>query len=218
MKPLCLIPAYSHIDWRLQKVLETVGIRCLPTYGCSDLVKARSRLLTDGLATDADRFLFLDADVIPTPEDILQLLESPRLSEDSAVSGCYLVREGRLAAVPETNQVRLFSEPRFVPCAAAGLGISVVHRASIERVRASLPTIVDEDTARGPVAWHPYYVPVILEQKEGYRYLADDYSFWWRLNVVGVNLWLDTHVVVGHAKSALLKPSKDAHWEYPKVG
>jgi hypothetical protein len=68
------------------------------------------------------------------------------------------------------------------------------------------------------VAWHPYHVPVILEQKGEYRYLADDYSFWWRLNVVGVNLWLDTHVVVGHAKAAILKPSKEAHWEFPKMG
>jgi hypothetical protein len=86
-RSLALIPAYSHIDWRLLESLRKLGIPYIHVHGCSDLVRARSRLLGDGMRTQADRFLFIDSDTVATPDEIVRLAESERLSETSAVSG-----------------------------------------------------------------------------------------------------------------------------------
>jgi hypothetical protein len=211
-----VIPALSHVDWRLLRTLESLGLRHIAVYGCSDLVMARSRLLTDALATDADHFVFLDADVIPGREDLISLIESPKVSPDNAVVGCYLVRENHLSAQFKSQSVRIMGDVRFVECSVAGMGIGVVHRSSIERLRDTLPTVIDEQPRDGSIdgrgTWTPYFLPVILETEGKYRYLAEDYSFWWRLGIVGVKLWLDTHIAVGHAKQTIFRPIRGSDY------
>lgn len=205
-KPLALIPAYSHVDYRLLKVLRAVGMPCLEVYGCSDLVRARSGLLSDALNTDADRFVFIDADVLPTEQDLIELAESSKVDGHNAVSGCYIARPGKIAAQPLDETLTLFAEERFAPMLVAGMGFAAVHREAVQRLQASLPSLEDD---RGRV-WQPFFLPAVVEQQtpEGLlrEYLPEDYSFWWRLRHAEVNLWIDTHLVVGHVKQNIWRP------------
>src|SRR5258708_5916110 len=98
-------------------------------HGCSDLPRARSQLLTDGLATDAERFLLIDSDMAPSPRDITELAESGMVDRSNAVSGCYLNRPGALAAaVARQVAFDIQGEPRFIAMDGAGLGFASVHR------------------------------------------------------------------------------------------
>lgn len=209
-KPLVLLPAYSHLDWRLADCLRRTGLPCIQVFGCSDLVQARSRLLCDAMQTEAETFLFIDADMVVTPDNIFQLLESPKLSERSAVTGAYITANGELAGVPldVTQQVSFGGEPRFVQMALAGLGFAAIRRSSIEALERVTPPV----RSKADEIWRPYFLPFVIQHElpngeEMREYLADDYSFWWRVRTMAeTSLWLDTSLRVGHVKTSVLTP------------
>jgi hypothetical protein len=205
-KPLALTPAYSHVNWQLNDALLRVGIPHAQVHGCSDLVRARSQLLTNALETPADRFLFLDADVVPTCDQLIELAETSRVDENNAVTGLYLGRPGRLAAVTETR-FSLTGGERYIPLIAAGMGFAAVDRRTIDRLRSDIPEVEDADGNK----WHPYFLPLViraeLDGETVHQYMSEDYSFWWRLRMLpGVQLWLDKTLVVPHVKEVPLLP------------
>jgi hypothetical protein len=165
------------------------------------------------MKTDADVFVFVDADVIPTPADFAALVQSEKLNSGNAVSGCYLAGTGRLAAVPAgPSSVSIGGEPRFVRLVVAGMGFSAVHRDTVERLERH-SRMVRDPTGE---TWYPHFLPAVLNRvaedgndgRDGAEYLPEDYAFWWRVQAVaGAELWLDTHLAVGHVKESILVPS-----------
>lgn len=199
-KPFALIPAYSHVDHRLTAALVHAGVPYHAFYECSDLPKARSQLLSAGLAqTDADVFLLIDSDMTPTVEHIAAVLASPKLTATSAVTGGYVTRMGSLACRPKDLAASVeLGAPGFTELEAAGLGFCAVTRASLERLAAVLPEVPDAQS--GP--WRPFCVPFVdlettLGERVG-RYYPDDWALWARLAGVGVSLWLDNALLIGH--------------------
>jgi hypothetical protein len=207
-RPLALIPAYSNIDRRLASTLRDIGIPYLVVHGCADLPKARSRLLSDGLRTEADAFVFIDADIVASAEQIAALVHSEKLDPDNAVSGCYLIGEKIAAMGTEPMAVLMNGEPRFHRILLAGMGFAAVHRETAERLTTALAPVQDGDGEQ----WIPYFVPFILEQQgpDGEllrQYMSEDYAFWFRISTVAkAQLWLDSHVAPGHVKEAIRVP------------
>jgi hypothetical protein len=207
MKPLVLIPAYSHVDWRLQQVLAAARMPVMHFYGSSDLVKARSVLLSDALRSEHDRFVLIDADMIPTVEQIRMLVESPRLDSDNAVTGAYYTRSHALAFKPRDvgEPFTLPNSSRFVEGWGAGLGFSIVSRASLERASERLPLLHDDKD------WWPFCLPQLVSDQEftagKVAYCSEDMSFWWNLRQLArVTLWLDTHLAIGHLMTSPVVP------------
>jgi hypothetical protein len=208
-RALGLVPAWSHLDWRLSKVLKSIGLPYVQLHGCSDLPKARSRLLSDAMRTPAEVFVLIDSDMVPTPEHFDRLVNSEKLDASNAISGCYLVGTGdRVAAAADAPlEVTIGGDTRYVDVAFAGAGFAAVDRRSVEMLDQGLPLVRDPqgDT------WRPYFVPFLLDQgpEAGgeHIYVPEDYSFWWRLKAIAkTQLWLDTSVAVGHAKLSVLVP------------
>lgn len=182
---------------------------CLHVYGCSDLVRARSRLLCDGLATEADRFLFIDADTAASPEDIVRLAEHEKLKPESAVTGGYLTADGKIAAVPtQPVDVDVGGDTRYVELLVAGMGFAAVERRTIETLNTSMAPVRDKTGE----TWRPYFLPFVLEYElpdgtKAREYVPEDYAFWWRVRTMAsCTLWLDTHLPVGHVKESVLMP------------
>ncbi len=197
MNTLALIPAYSNPDDRLLSALAQHGVPFHVHRRCSDLPKARSELLTLGLEqSKAERFLLADADIIPTPDQVGQLLNSEAFGEWDAVSGAYALRDGRCAFMPKdiTATVEL-GKVGFTELAAAGLGFTLVHRHGLEAIADKLPRITN---AGAP--WWPFCVPFwTSEPAPGQAlYYPDDYALWKRHAWAGGRLWLDTALLVGH--------------------
>jgi len=211
---LVLIPAYSHIDWRLSDVLRKFGLPVLSVHGCSDLVKARSRLLSDALKTDAERFLFVDADMVPTQQQLELMVRAERVGPEHALTGCYFTEPGFIAAIAENDSpIQLNGAERFVKGLVAGMGFASVHRETVERIANRLPAVSDATGAR----WHPFFLPFIVgheveEVGQVNEYYPEDYSFWWRVRALGdAQLWIDTHLLVGHVRHLVLGAEQPSH-------
>jgi hypothetical protein len=205
VKPLALIPAYTHINWRLLDALRIAEMPYMHMHGCSDLVRARSQLLANGLETDADRFLLIDSDMVPTAEQILGLAQSEKVNRSDAVSGCYVTTlEATAVQLLDPVGFEIDGHPRFIAMRGAGLGFAAIHRSTVEALRDKLPKLIFE---RDHV-WHAYFLPFISEDADGNRYYAEDYAFWWRLHhLAGAKLWLDTHLPIRHLQTVPLLPS-----------
>jgi hypothetical protein len=189
MSALIIIPAYSHIDHRLQSVLLETGVPYLPMTGFSDLPRIRSILLTKACEQDVERVLLIDADIVPTKEQVQELATSPLVTPEQALSGFYPIRGGTNLSIhaPEAKELDPF------PAEWGGLGFCAIHRESLWMVSQTLPTI-QGDT----LPWTPFCVPKVADD---FSYLADDRSLWWRLATVGVKLVGKRSLHVGHVDS-----------------
>ena len=212
MNSAAIIPAYTHIDWRLLHVLNELQLPILQLHGQSDLVKARSILFSLAVKSSYDSFLLVDSDMVPTPEQVLMLLGSPKLDDDHVVTGAYHTKSQSFAFNPcdHTTPLQLHSSPRFVECWGAGLGFAAITRGSLTRLAEKLPML---DEAGLP--WWPFCIPQLVTHQEftngKLAYVSEDYSFFWNLRQrAGVTLWLDTHVAVGHLITAPLIPEEGA--------
>ncbi len=199
---LALIPAYSHIDHRLQEALAEARLPVQPFYECSDLPKARSQLLSLALEqSDAQVFALIDSDMAPSAEQIRALCASTCLDAGNAVTGAYVGRTGAWAFRPLVSGPITLGEPGLTGCGAAGLGFAAVTRQSLERLTATLPRVTTEG-----VSWWPFCVPVVVPKGDGTgEYLPDDWVLWRRLAEHGVRLWLDRSLVVGHVIRAVFR-------------
>jgi hypothetical protein len=203
MKPIILLPVRDHINGYLRSSLDACGYPWLPVYGSSDLPRVRSVLLTRALAAECDPILCIDADIVADASDIRRLAEHPRLSDAGAVTGLYAVRSGEAWACK-------LADDRVEPDGCrraefAGLGFSALTAASLERVRRSLPVLLDPDIG----GWWPFCVPFIGERNGQAEYCPDDVSLWRRLESSGTQLWADPTLVVGHQALVTLRSPVD---------
>jgi hypothetical protein len=199
MKAVVLTPAFSHARHELQKVIQRSGIPWLPLYEHSDLPRARSVLLEQGLAHGAERLILVDADTIPTPRGLAALAAHPGVTPHSAVWGMYPLREGdRWSVNPEDPEEasRAIEAGLSFPIRTGGLGFCAIHRESLTRLGGTLPTIT-EDTG---TEWRPFCVPFV---RDGHYY-ADDGSLCARLRESGTALWCDSTLRAGHAVTMVL--------------
>lgn len=186
-----VIPAYSHIDDRLQNALMMARLPYQPAYRCSDLPKARSQLLSLALTnTTADVIVMVDSDMAPEPGQFETLIELA--FERGAASGAYVVRNGGVALKPFDGLGVELGVPGLRELDAAGLGFCAVRRQDLMRVRDELPTL----TAANGIEWWPFCVPFV-DGASG-TYYPDDYAFWWRWRRADLGLWLDQELLIPH--------------------
>ena len=190
------LPVRDHINRALRSALDESGMPWLPLYEMSDLPRARSYLVAQAVASGAGRVLFVDADIVATPEELRALARHPRVCSDGAVTGLYAMRDGkRWACHAPDERVEADGCRR---AEFAGLGFACVSRESLLTVRSALEALHDPNFGE----WHPYCVPYIDPE---HGYCADDVSLWRRLALAGTQLWADTHLVVGHVATFTLR-------------
>jgi hypothetical protein len=192
MKTVAICPAYSHVNAELRYQLEQAQIPLRSYLHCSDLVRARSTLISLALKeTDADVLLLVDSDIVPTIGAIDRLLRSAHLGEGGAVSGVYVTRDGRFAFCPRNPESCKVGVGGAVEATHAGLGFCAITRPSLERVAAGLKTTKCDDG----IAWQPFCLPFLASNG---AYYADDRSLWYRLAETGTTLYVQTNLFVGH--------------------
>lgn len=199
MKTLVVTPAYSHAHHQLHEAVARSGLPWMPLYGHSDLVRARSILLTLGLRDGADVLVLVDADVVPG----LGVLEAAAAAAtpDRAVFGIYRQRDGERLSIEPVDAAQaesalsrtLTGEP--FPILFGGLGLAAIHRQSLERVAATLPAVHEPE-----LSWAPFCLPLV----RGSSYHGDDRSLCTRLREAGVELVADPQLDVRHAVTTLM--------------
>lgn len=200
MKVAVLTPAFDHTHPDLDRLLMGAALPWLVLRGHSDLPRARSMLLEEGLGKGAERILLIDADTIPSTVALREMVSTELVTPARAVWGLYPLREGdRWNVHPEVASTAMLAlakgEP--FPIISGGLGFCAIHRESLVRLAAGLPELT-EDTGS---TWHPFCVPFV---KDG-QYYADDGSLCWRLRDSGTELWCDPRLRAGHAVSRIIR-------------
>ncbi len=194
MKAAIISPVYAHVHPALQAEILSAGIPWLPAYRRSDLPRARSFLIEEGLRSGAERLIFIDADNVPLPGVLQRLVTTPLVTPTAAIWGIYPLQDGlRWSVKPidiETADMCILKGEPF-GINSGGLGLAVIHRESLLRVRETLPLVIEENGYE----WHPFCMPFVRDSE----WYGDDRSLCWRLGETGTQLICDPAARAGHA-------------------
>ena len=170
--------------------------------GCSIITMARNMLVDQFLKSDCTELLFIDADVIAQPEDILRLVAQsgdkdvtagmyPRRAKDRKFFlDFYLNEENDLefdGAMMRANRV--------------GTGFMLIKREVFEALKPRVPTytndmilIVDKNPQKKII--HEFFATSINEEDN--RLLSEDYHFCKIAREAGFKVWAAPWVELGH--------------------
>jgi len=159
------------------QVLESKGITWA-FYGEFSSHVAVAREITFDIAKDEECkvYFWIDSDIVWKPEDVVKLYESDK----DAVSGCYFMREGQIAAATYEGFVEGYTvcvTKDLFKIKYAGMGFFAV-KAHVMKNMTELK-----------------FTPTVLDDIEG-----EDAAFCKKIVDQGFDIWLDPTVHLGHMK------------------
>ena len=182
---------------RLAQAVSQYGIRLYLSHlsGCSLITQARNSLVADFLATDADAMLFVDADVVVTPEAILRLFA---LSIGKDITAGIYPRRGSdrkffLDMPTDDNNRLMFDENGLLQVNRIGTGFMMIQRHVLEGMIAKHP----EWGYHNNVQNRTDYAVFDFEIKDN-QYFGEDYAFCDRARADGYSIYLDPTISLPH--------------------
>ena len=199
------IPAYDgklniKSAFALARLAQAVGHYGVKLYlshlsGCSLITKARNALVADFLKTDADALLFVDSDVVVSPEAILRLMA---LSVGKDVTAGIYPRRGSdrkffVDMVTDEHNRLVLDENGLLQINRIGTGFMMIQRHVIEGMIAKHPewayyNNVDDRTD---------YALFDFCLRDG-EYYGEDYTFCDRARADGYSIYLDPSISLPH--------------------
>lgn len=169
---------------------------CQPEEPAIDRV--RSIYATKFLASGGDVLLFIDDDILYTPECVYQLVRDC-LEKQSIVIGPYVKKtmpatELTLATLKEDTRLDIGKGGKIQEIKWGATGFMAIPRYVLIKLASMLPLCNEKDI---PV--HPFFCPIVANDPElGWIYLSEDFSFCERARQAGFKIWADTRIVLGH--------------------
>lgn len=160
---------------------------------CSLITMARNSLVNEFLKTDATELLFIDSDVIVTPDDILRLMAQsggrditagayPRRSKDQKFfADLYWDKNGDLEFDGSLMRVE-----------RVGTGFMMIQRHVLEKMVAAHPEWMYEDKNKGQTC------AVFDFQLIDGHYMGEDYLFCTRAGEMGFKVEMDVEISLPH--------------------
>lgn len=199
MKLAIGLPSYRPVDprvdlarMRLGGHLEREGIKwiAIPVLQEPFLGNVFNSLAHRFLASDCERLLVLDDDVVFGTNDVIKLARSDR----DCVGGDYALKApgaGMVSRRVPGGRV----DGTHVECFFLGLGFSSFSRACIEKVAEMSPVFqLDERDADGGQICRALF----QQQFRNGKRINDDVAFFYRVIDAGITPWLDTSITLGH--------------------
>ena len=162
--------------------------------GCSIITMARNALVNEFLKTDAEELLFIDADVIVEPDDVMRLLAQS--ADRDILCGMYPRRASDknffLDLYRDANDELVFDGP-LLRVNRVGTGFMLIKRHVIEQLIAIHPEWnVENRSGDG-------YVSAVFDFaiKDG-KYVGEDYLFCDRARQAGFKVWVDVEICLPH--------------------
>ena len=161
--------------------------------GDSLVSRARNKIAKYFLDTDKKYLLFIDNDIIFTPNDIERL----RSHEKDIIGGIYFKK--KLPYSPVANTC-LGQEGDLHEMAEIGTGFMMIHRNVFETLIKNRPELAYRN--EGDEVEGTYYDFFQVGVNPNGRYLSEDYFFCELARNEGFKVYLDTSVMVKHRGSA----------------
>lgn len=211
MKLFLALPIYQDVEpWFVISLLEFTKrppceVVIKPRIGDSDISRSRNCLAADFLASDCTHFLFLDSDLIFSPEHIDRLVGHAKNGHD-IVAGLYPKKQMELGWVCNIlEEPQAEREDGLQRVKYAGTGCLLVSRKVFDVMRAKRPEIEyapDEGDAPG-VKWDFFAKGVYRFPCGLRRYLSEDWFFCQAALDLGFDIWMDTSIVLKHVGKAI---------------
>jgi hypothetical protein len=150
----------------------------------------------------ADWLLWVDSDVVISPEGFLKLWEQKDKYERPIMTGVYFTtdnpEEPLMVPMPTIfnfivgdgdeggfglTRVHPLPKDKLIQVSAAGMGYVLMHRSVVDRIRKELPD-----------------AQFFMEMGRGTKFIGEDIYFFALCEKAGVPLWCDTSVTAPHMK------------------
>lgn len=176
--------------------LADAGYKVNLLYGASDIVLARSTMATEALRSGFTETLWIDSDMVFTPDDVARI----RSRHQPFVAGLYSKKgpkefAGKFSDAAVT--VTVGTEGGLIPMTYTGMGFTHVRREvydAIER-ECKLPTCGGGYDGKTFV---PYFMPLLAQTPGLPDYLSEDAAFGFRARLAGFPPMADTRLKIGH--------------------
>ncbi len=194
---MILVPHLNGIEKPCEdglKQLEAAGLKVWRLGGCSGIDQARNKMVSESLHNGHDSIMFIDADISFDYKDVLNLFERP----EPVISGVYAIKGARrFASIFETNEVMFGKKaPDSYPLVYAATGFLRFTSDTLRKMIKDLDLPLC-NTQWGKGIW-PFFLPMVIPQGEGFRYLGEDWAFSHRLRQIGVTPLADTKIRLFH--------------------
>jgi hypothetical protein len=176
---------------------ELAGVAKVSCHGMSILDQTRSYLAQQALDhTKADVFLWVDDDVLFTPEAVESIVEQC-LDEHPIIAGAYATKrapDGFITAAfaESVKEVGWFEQGGIYPLQACGMGFTAIHREVFENIGNTLPEVLISSCLNYPAK--PYFQCLIVDGK----WKGEDHSFIYRAHELGYQTVCDTRIRLQH--------------------
>jgi FkbM family methyltransferase len=208
-KLMVCIPVYGdvcgHTSQCLMRLIQNPPVAFMLNYclGDSLVSRARNTLTNQFMRSDATDLLFIDSDLIFSPEQILRIVNHP----DDVVGGLYPKKQDKESVEWVLNTHKELPEKRADGCqqvAYIGTGFIRVKRHVFE---AMIEHYGDEITYKDDCSesiMHDLWPVGTYRYEDGSRrYLSEDWFFCQRWMDMGGKIWADTKVVLKHVGTAI---------------
>lgn len=195
-KVFVALPVYGHYHAHfvhsLMHLIQEPPCKLQIKPNCGDSLVSRSRnvLAAEFLKSDCTHLLFIDTDLIFSPEHVARLVSHGK----DIVAGLYPKKQRKLAWVCNMIAGEEPDENGLQRIAYAGTGFLMISRRVFERMIEAYPEIAYRpDAGEDDDKWDLFPVGV----HKG-RYLSEDWFFCQRALDLGFDVWADTRVVLKH--------------------
>lgn len=198
---IILVPFGSHIEPRCEQALSTLerkGYAVRRVQGFSAIDFGRCVLASAALAEGFQEILWIDSDIIFHPSDVDRL----RDHHFPLVCGIYAKKSQREFAcdfIPGTEKIVFGKGGGLHEVLYTGMGFCLTHRDVYETMRQQLQ--LPECNQRFGQAIVPYFLPMLIPDGKGWRYLTEDYAFCERARQCGFKILSDSAIRLWHVGS-----------------
>lgn len=168
--------------------------------GDSLVARARNNLAARFLASDCTHLLFLDTDLIFSPEHIAKLVSHLDTDHVHVVAGLYPKKQRELGWVCNMLEAPQTERPDgLVRVKYAGTGCLCISRGVFELMRDEMPHIeYDPDAGDTPGVKWDFFGTGVRRFGDRRRYLSEDWEFCQRVIDIGLDVFVDPSVVLKH--------------------
>ena len=210
-KTFLALPIYGACDpfW-FQSMLELAikkssEVMVQPNIGDSLVPRSRNALAAAFLQSDCDQLVFIDCDIMFTPEQFKRLCDHP----EGIVGGFYFKKQEKIPAAPVSNVTTPVTPPRpdgLQKMLYMGTGFLKIRRYVFEIMRERYRDLIEFRPDEAPPEvrhWDFFPVGLYTYPNGSKRYLSEDWYFCQRAMDCGITIWGDTQIVLRHRGPAV---------------
>jgi hypothetical protein len=199
-KCIVLVPAYGPIEPGCEQALHELERRGYPTrrvYGYSDIALGRCELASEAYEEGYEEFLWVDTDINFNPDDV----EKIRSHGLPLCGGLYARKNGHGFAVMWRNtgveyQVTFGKDGGLIEVDGVGCGFLHIRREVYTVIEGQ--GLSERCNRQFGKIFVTHYVPLVVDEPEGRRYMSEDYAFCWRARQAGFKIMVDTSINLLH--------------------